>query len=224
MDSRDEFEVRLVGGSQPDISDIFLALFDKSKRGQELRQKFQSDPEKAAEFQRMQEMVKHGEQGRVLKEKYQSAQWLLTAVEQRERTLLRVSKAIVEAQKTYLAGRSDAPAPLMMQAVADKVGIDISTVCRAVRDKYIDTPIGLKPLRMLFARGGGRGVGGAETSNVHIKNRIREMMEAEDKKKPLKDDEIQSMLSREGIEIKRRTVAKHRAELGFPNHSQRKQF
>jgi DNA-directed RNA polymerase specialized sigma subunit, sigma54 homolog len=112
----------------------------------------------------------------------------------------------------------------MMQEVADKVGIDISTVSRAVRDKYMDTPIGLKPLRMFFTRAVGGKHGQKESSNVAIMNRIREIIDAEDKKKPLKDDEIQARLAQEGIDIKRRTVAKYRANLGFPNHSQRREY
>ncbi len=218
------FDVRLVGGSQPDISDMFLALFDTTKRGKQLREQYLNDPEKAPQFKQMQALTKNGEEGRMLREKYQSARWLVTAIQQRERTLLRVSKEIVEAQTAYLSGQTNAPAPLMMQEIADRVGVDISTVSRAVRDKYIDTPRGLKPLRMFFTRAVGGSGGQKERSNVQIMNRIREIIEAENKTSPLKDDEIQALLLKEGIDIKRRTVAKYRANLGYPNHSQRREY
>ncbi len=220
-----KWDVRLVGGSQPEISDTFLALFDTTKRGRQLREEILADPERSTQFKQMQELLKNGGQGNMLRDKYQSARWLVTAIAQRERTLLRVAKEIVSAQEAFLAGQSDAPAPLMMQAVADRVGIDISTVSRAVRDKYADTPIGLKPLRMFFTRAvGGSRAGGRESSNVHIMNRVREIIEAEDKKKPLKDDQIQKKLAEESIDIKRRTVAKYRSNLGFPSHSQRREY
>ncbi len=218
------WDIRLVSGAQPDVSDMFLALFDSTKRGKQLREKMLADPQKAAEFKQMQEMVKHNSHGRMLREKYQSARWLITAVQQRERTLIRVARAIVDAQKAYLSGQSDAPAPLMMQTVADEVGIDISTVSRAVRDKYMDTPIGLKPLRMFFTRAVGGRRGSKESSNVAIMNRIRDIIQNEDKRKPLKDDQIQALLAQDGIDIKRRTVAKYRANLGFPSHSQRREY
>jgi len=226
LNDKGNLEVRLASSVQPEISDIFLALFDTTGRGRKLREEFLADPEKAAEFRQMQEMLKNGEHGRHLREKYQAARWLITAVAQRERTLLRVAQAIVAAQRQFLSGQSDAPAPLMMQTVARDLGLDISTVSRTVRDKYMATPVGLKPMRMFFVRAvGGQGEGGeGETSNAYIKNRIRQFIENEDKRHPLKDHEIQARLMQEGIVIKRRTVAKHRAEMGFASHTQRRQF
>ncbi|MCX7933818.1 MAG: RNA polymerase factor sigma-54 [Planctomycetota bacterium] len=221
-----ELEVRLAGTVQPEISEIFLALFDTTGRGRKLREKFLSDPEKAAEFRQMQEMLKNGEHGRHLREKYQAARWLVTAVAQRERTLLRVAQAIVAAQRQFLSGQSDSPAPLMMQTVARELGLDISTVSRTVRDKYMATPVGLKPMRMFFVRAvAGQGDSGeGEIATAFIKNRIQQLIANEDKRAPLKDHEIQARLAQEGIAIKRRTVAKYRAELGFPSHAQRQQY
>lgn len=224
IDESGVWEIRLANGSQPDISDTFLALFDTTKRGRQLREEIEKDPERAAEFKQMRELVKNGSQGKVFREKYQAARWLVVAVAQRERTLLRVAQAVINVQKEYLSGREDAPRPLMMQAIADEIGVDISTVSRAAREKYIHTPIGVKPLRMFFTRDvGGRG-GKAGNSNEHIMNRIREIIETEDKKKPLKDDQIEKLLATEGISIKRRTVAKYRTNLGFLNHSQRREY
>lgn len=227
QDRTHKWDVRLPSGLQPDISDLFLALFDTTSRGQTLRRMYERDPNRRAEFEEMEALVRDAEKGKMLREKYHAARWILIAVAQRERTLYRVTRRIVAVQKEYLSGRVDAPQPLMMQDVADAIEIDISTVSRAVRDKYMDTPLGLKPLRMFFTRaitteaqeGGGGGV-----SNVQVMSRIREMIESEDRARPLKDDQIQRRLSQEGIEIKRRTVAKYRNNLGFPSHSHRREY
>ncbi len=159
-----------------------------------------------------------------LKERLMSAEWILAAVEQRKRTLMNVSKAIVRHQAEFLLGQVSRPGPLMMQTVADEVGIDISTVSRAVKDKYADTPVGLVALRDMFTREVGGETGGEKTSNVQIMDRIRELVEEEDPQNPLKDAQIVNLLKAEGIKIVRRTVAKYRQNLGILPHRQRKQF
>lgn len=220
-----KWELHLPNGLQPEISDLFLALFDTTKRGEMLRQQILADPERARDFYSLQAMLRNSEQGKALREKYQTARWLVTAVAQRERTLYRVAQEIVKAQLDYFLGKIDAPAPLMMQEVADRLGMDISTVSRTVRDKYIETPRGILPLRMFFTRAvGGPEKSGEVRSNVQIMDRIRQIIEMEDKKHPLRDDEIQAMLAKEGIEIKRRTVAKYRAMMGIPNLNQRRVY
>ncbi len=225
MNDNGEWDITLPSGSRPEISETFLALFDTTKHGKALREKLEQDADRSEEFKRLRELLRRGEEGRQLREKYQSARWLLTAIAQRERTLYRVAVEVVDVQSSYLSGQDDAPAPLMMQEVADRIGIDISTVCRAVHDKYMQTPLGLLPLRNLFTRAvGGSDNDGKKSSNVHIMNRIREMIEAEDKTKPLKDDQIQDMLKEQGIEIQRRTVAKYRDNLGYLSHSKRRTY
>jgi RNA polymerase sigma-54 factor len=114
----------------------------------------------------------------------------------------------------------------MMQTIADDVGIDISTVSRAVKEKYADTPRGVIALRDMFTRsvGGDAQTGEDSSSNVQIMNKIRKMVENEDPRKPLKDGQIVNLLKADGISIVRRTVAKYRQNLGIPSHSQRRQY
>lgn len=252
------WEVRLPSGPVPEISDIFLALYDSSGRGELARKALMADPERAAEFKSLQKSLRGSAQNRVFRERFMAANDIVRAVRQRDITIYRVGREIVARQKDYLAGRGPAPAPLMMKEVAETLDIDIGTVSRAAREKFAETPLGLRPLREFFTRavattqavpsagGGGGGLSGATAangaafaaagggddeqdgeeslSNIQIRNRIKEMIDAEDKSKPLKDDRIQVMLEKEGIVIKRRTVAKHRLKLGYKNYSQRREY
>ncbi len=238
------WELRLPNGPTPEVSDTFLALYDNSGRGEVIRKAIMNDPVRRAEFEQMQKSLKESGQNKIFRERFQSAFDIVKAVQQRELTLTRVTREIVARQKDYLAGRIPAPAPLMMKEVAEFLDIDIGTVSRAARDKFAQTPIGLKPLREFFTRsstptGSSIPVGltnsanpnstdtavhSGNFSNIQIRNRIKELIDSEDKKKPLKDDQIQTLLEKEGIIIKRRTVAKHRLKLGYKNYSQRREY
>ncbi len=238
------WELRLPNGPTPEVSDTFLALYDNSGRGEVIRKAIMNDPVRRTEFEQMQKSLKESGQNKIFRERFQSAFDIVKAVQQRELTLTRVTREIVARQKDYLAGRIPAPAPLMMKEVAEFLDIDIGTVSRAARDKFAQTPIGLKPLREFFTRsstptGSSIPVGltnsanpnstdtavhSGNFSNIQIRNRIKELIDSEDKKKPLKDDQIQTLLEKEGIIIKRRTVAKHRLKLGYKNYSQRREY
>ena len=240
------WKLRLPNGPVPEVSDTFLALYDNTGRGEIIRNSIMNDPEKKAEFEQMQKSLKQSGQNKVFRERFQSAFDIVRAVQQRELTLTRVTREIVAHQKDYLAGRIPAPAPLMMKEVAEYLDIDIGTVSRAARDKFAQTPIGLKPLREFFTRSStqttritsdlklqGNASSDSENSrkipeggysNIQIRNRVKELIDSEDKKKPLKDDQIQVLLEKEGIIIKRRTVAKHRLKLGYKNYSQRREY
>ncbi len=236
------WELRLPTGPTPEISETFLALYDNSGRGEIIRQAIMNDPEKKADFELLQKSLKVSGQNKIFRERFQSAFDIVRAVQQRELTITRVTREIVARQKDYLAGRIPAPAPLMMKEVAEYLDIDIGTVSRSARDKYAQTPIGLKPLREFFTRSstpatkkpkastllnnleGTDFVPEGGYSNIQIRNRVKELIDDEDKKKPLKDDQIQTLLEKEGIIIKRRTVAKHRLKLGYKNYSQRREY
>lgn len=237
------WELSLPGGPTPEVSDTFLALYDNTGRGEIIRNAIMHDPRRKAEFEQMQKALKQSGQNKIFRERFQSAFDIVRAVQQRELTLTRVTREIVAHQKDYLAGRIPAPAPLMMKDVAEYLDIDIGTVSRAARDKFAQTPIGLKPLREFFTRssaqtsrnssitaesaedeGNGGGIPEGGYSNIQIRNRVKELIDGEDKKKPLKDDQIQDLLEKEGIIIKRRTVAKHRLKLGYKNYSQRREY
>lgn len=222
-DAEGGYSVRLLSGAQPQVSDFFTALFDHSRRGKMIRERLEADPERGAAFNQFREQMRRSGLTKKFREKYNNAQWLVKAVAQREKTILAVAEAIVQAQADYLAERAAAPAPLFMQEIADRVGYDISTVSRAVKDKYIDTPIGIKPLKHFFARVGGVSDGPEAASNATALHHIKEMIESEDKSRPLRDNEIMERLAAMGMKIKRRSIVNYREKLGYPSHSHRKE-
>ena len=224
-DAERGYTVRLTSGLQPQVSDFFTALFDNSRRGKILRERLEADPARAETFHQFREQMRRTGLSRKFREKYNNAQWLVKAVAQREKTILSVANEIVRAQEEYLAERIPTPAPLFMQEIADKVGYDISTVSRAVKDKYMDTPLGIKPLKHFFARASGVVEPGIEaSSNASVMLRIREMIEQEDRKRPLRDNEIMKRLAGDGIAVKRRSIVNYREKLGYPSHSHRKEY
>ena len=152
-----------------------------------------------------------------------SARWLIEAIEQRRSTLANVVGSIVKFQRPFL---DDGPAhvqPLKMQQVADDVGLHVGTISRAVDDKYADTSWGIFPLRGFFM-GGTETAGGETIAWDNVRTRLKEMVDAEDKSRPLSDEELVEKLKGEGIDLARRTVAKYRKVLGIPSSRRRKQF
>ncbi len=152
-----------------------------------------------------------------------SAQWLIGAVMQRRRTVQRVMEEVFAAQKEFLERGSEALKPLPMTEVASAVGVHVATVSRAVAGKYVQTPRGIFPLRMFFS-GGKTTDDGQDVAWDAIKVRLQEVVENEDKSKPLADDQIAKALGAKGIRIARRTVAKYRNLLNIPPARQRKEF
>ncbi len=158
-----------------------------------------------------------------LKKNLSNAQWLIDAVGQRRHTLLRVINAVVDEQRDYFDYGPEALKPLPMKTIADRLGIHVATVSRAVSEKYIMTPRGVVPLRSFFS-GGLATDSGEDVSSNSVKASIQELIENEDKAKPLSDEKIVQALKERGIEIARRTVAKYRDQLGIPTARMRKQF
>lgn len=152
-----------------------------------------------------------------------NAQWLIEAVEQRKRTLLRVIEAVIDAQRDYFDYGPQSLRPLPMTLVAEKLGIHVATVSRAVAEKHLMTPRGIVPLRSFFS-GGTQTDTGEDVSWDAIKAALREVVDAEDKSKPLSDDALAEALKARGVEIARRTVAKYREQLGIPTARLRKTF
>ncbi len=170
-----------------------------------------------------------------------NAQWLIDAVNQRRTTLLRVVEKVVEAQRDYFDYGPQALKPLPMTLVAEQLGIHVATVSRAVHEKYIATPRGTVPLRKMFsgglqtkaaapaglkqdAAGEEGGEAGQEMAWEAVKAALREVIEGEDRKRPLSDEALVRELKKRGIEIARRTVAKYRDQLGIPTARLRKVF
>lgn len=159
-----------------------------------------------------------------LLKKIERARWFLDAVNQRRETLLKISNELVKRQKDYLAYGPERMAPLKMQEVADAVGVHISTVSRAIRGKHAQTPQGILALKGFFSGGQSTARGGSR-SRVAIQERIKEIVQAEDKAHPLSDEEIVRVLrERDGTKVARRTVTKYRQAMEIPSSTMRRSF
>ena len=158
-----------------------------------------------------------------IQKKIQSARWLIESIEQRRSTLLKVAKAIIAHQKNFLDKGPEAIEPLKMQEIADRVGVHVTTVSRAVDDKWVQTPRGIFALKRFFG-GGTTAANGEEVAWETIKQKLLEILSKEDKQSPLSDEEIVEELSRSGFPVARRTVTKYRKALRIPSSRQRKEF
>jgi RNA polymerase sigma-54 factor len=158
-----------------------------------------------------------------LKKNLSNALWLIDALEQRRRTLLRVINVVVDAQRDYFDYGPQALKPLPMTQVAQQLGIHVATVSRAVADKHVLTPRGVVPLRGFFT-GGTQTDTGEDVSWDAIKAALKDVVDAEDKSAPLSDDALADALKARGVEIARRTVAKYRDQLNIPAARLRKKF
>src|SRR5207249_8259895 len=123
-----------------------------------------------------------------LKRKIQAAQWLQESIEQRRNTLEKVTKAIIQHQRAFLDRGPEHVIPLKMQQIADQVGVHVTTVSRAVDDKWVQTPRGVFPLKRFFG-GGTQTATGEEVAWEKIKQKLMELLEQEDKSNPLSDED-----------------------------------
>ena len=159
-----------------------------------------------------------------LKQKLDSAKWFIEAVEQRYQTLFQTVDAIVTFQKDYfLSGEESDLKPMILKDIAEKISMDISTVSRVANSKYIDTPYGIKLLKNYFSEGM-INKDGDEISTIEIKKTLKQIIEGEDKTKPLSDIEISEALSNKGYKVARRTVSKYREQLDLPVARLRKEL
>jgi RNA polymerase sigma-54 factor len=156
-----------------------------------------------------------------VKERYRSALQLMRNIEQRKNTILRTCEAIVRRQGDFLEKGVDALKPMMIKEVAEEIGVHPSTVSRAVSSKYVHTPQGVFELRFFFSEGV-NGPEGAGTPLMLLKRKVKKLIEDEDPKKPLTDDQIAALLQGQGIDVTRRTVAKYREDLRIPSTHQRR--
>ncbi len=158
-----------------------------------------------------------------VRQKIEAANAIIDAVRYRRERLLQVAEAVVEAQREFLDHGEQHMKILRMSDLAERFGCDPSTISRTVDEKYIQTPRGIYPLRRFFT-GGAETDGGDALGWASIKAKVQEIIDNEDKSKPLNDDEIVRRLKQSGVEIKRRTVAKYRAQLHIPPARQRRQY
>lgn len=162
--------------------------------------------------------IKSGDEKEIkkfIKEKIDAAKWFIDAINQRKITLLRVMNLIVEKQRDFFEFGEKHLKPMIYKDIAEPLNLDISTISRVVNGKYVQSPVGIHELKYFFSEGL-ETENGEAISNKNVKLRIKEIIENEDKSKPLPDDEIAKILNKEGIKIARRTVAKYREQLGIP--------
>jgi len=158
-----------------------------------------------------------------LRQKLQSARWLIDAIQQRRSTVFNIATALVETQKDFFEKGPMHLKPLKMQDIADKVGVHVSTVSRAISGKYMQTPRGIYSLKHFFTGGVEKEDGEVESWEV-VRQKLLHIVENEDKSNPLSDEQIAQMLADQGIDIARRTVSKYRKVLGIPSSRQRKEY
>lgn len=158
---------------------------------------------------------------RYLSAQKQAAEWFISAIEQRKQSILAIAQSIVQRQREFLKGKKDHPSPMVMKDVAEDTGLDISTVSRVVNGKYMQTSEGIFELRFFFSEKAGRH-DGTEVSTRDLEQDLMQIIENEDKTKPLSDEALQSALTEKGYNIARRTVAKYREKMGIPGSRERR--
>ncbi len=159
-----------------------------------------------------------------LRKSLQSAQWLVSAVEQRRNTLLKVTKAIIDHQRAFLDAGPDHIQPLKMQQIADQVKVHVTTVSRAVDDKWVQTPRGIFPLKRFFGGGKKNDQTNEDVAYEVMKQKLMELISNEDKSSPLSDEDLMARLNEGGYPVARRTVTKYRKMLKIPSSRQRKDW
>jgi RNA polymerase sigma-54 factor len=158
-----------------------------------------------------------------IKRKIESARWLIESIEQRYNTLKRVAQAIVDHQTAFLDKGPEFIVPLKMQQIADVVGVHVTTVSRAVDDKYVQTPRGIFALKRFFG-GGTTTADGEEVAWDIIRIKLKEIVDKEDKNDPLSDDALVDELAKQGYQLARRTITKYRKALKIPSSRQRRAY
>lgn len=158
-----------------------------------------------------------------LSEKQERADWIIRSIEQRKLTILRIIEVIVEEQELFLSRGIHYLTPMSQKHLANMLGLHESTISRATSGKYVETPQGIFELKYFFSNTI-EAADGEELSSKSIRVKIEEIIEAEDKTKPLSDEKIRQMLQECGIDISRRTVAKYREEQGILKSSMRKSY
>ena len=157
-----------------------------------------------------------------LNSKLNSALWVIKSIEQRRTTIYRVVKSILKFQLDFFEKGEKFLRPLTLKEVADDIGVHESTVSRATNGKYMQTPRGVFELKYFFSSGvsGEKG----DVSAISIKSTLKDLIENENHKKPLSDQQISNLLKEKGISISRRTVAKYREEMNIASSSMRRRF
>jgi RNA polymerase sigma-54 factor len=193
----DNYVITLNDRSMPSvtISRTYLEMFDSNRKGRKT--------------QREKETYKF------LREKFESAKWFIACIQQRRETLMKIMRAILERQYEFFDKGPKFLKPMIYKDIAEEINMDISTISRVVNGKYVQSPMGIHELKYFFSEGLSTD-SGEEVSNKHIKERLKEIIDSEDKNSPHSDDKLAEILNDEGVHIARRTVAKYREQLRIP--------
>ena len=157
-----------------------------------------------------------------IQEKLRSAMWLIKSIQNRQKTIYRVSKAIVQRQQEFFKKGPLYLKPMILKDIAEEIGMHESTVSRVTNNKYMHTPIGLFELKYFFNTGLGGKNGGIDISNEALKLKLKKIIENENPLKPLSDQKLATLLTKDDVKIARRTVAKYREIMGIESSSQRR--
>ena len=202
----DILELSLDGRNNPDlkVNRQYMRMLDDFSKEKTSRSK-----QEAAQF---------------VRQKIDSAKWFIDAIRQRQHTLYITMKAIMDIQKDYfLTGDDTKLKPMILKDIAERVGLDISTVSRVANSKYVQTPYGTFLLKTFFSEGI-TNEEGEEVSTREIKKILQDSIDSENKTKPFTDEELMTVLKEKGYPIARRTVAKYREQLGIPVARLRKEL
>ena len=160
---------------------------------------------------------------RFIKSKMDSANWFIEAIQQRRSTLVHVMRSIIKFQPEWFGGDTEYLRPLKLQDISNEIGMDISTISRSTRGKYVDSPYGIFELKHFFTDSIKLN-DGLEIGTYVIKRSLDKIINSENKQKPLSDDELVIELDQNGYNLARRTVAKYRDQLGYPVARLRKEI
>jgi RNA polymerase sigma-54 factor len=158
-----------------------------------------------------------------IQDKLRSAQWLIRSIQQRQRTIIKVTESIVKFQREFFDRGINYLKPLILRDVAEDINMHESTISRVTTNKYVHTPQGIFELKFFFNSGINR-TDGDEIASESVKNKIRDIIAKEDQRKPYSDQKLVELLREQNIDIARRTVAKYREQLGILSSSKRKQL
>jgi len=175
-------------------------------------------------YQNLLKKTKESKTKEFLGDKYRSALWLIKSIDQRRQTIYKVGKSIIKLQTEFMDKGHAYLKPMVLRDVARDIEMHESTVSRITTNKYMDTPQGIFELKFFFHSGIKTYMGNNNLSSIRVKNMIREVIDLENKKKPLTDDEMVEALMHKNAKIARRTITKYRKELNIPPASKRKKI
>ena len=203
-----DFAIRIVDGElELTLNGRNAPSLHVSKEYQEMMQTYKDSRDKSASQKDAVQFIK---------QKLDSAKWFIDAIRQRQETLFVTMNAIIHFQQEFfLEGDETKMKPMILKDIADRVGLDISTVSRVANSKYVETPYGTKLIKEFFSEAM-KNDQGEDVSTLEIKKILKNTIEEEDKHKPLPDDQLAEILKEKGYPIARRTIAKYREQLDIP--------